>query len=203
MSGFSNGFDEPAGGAFEATYDADAAVLSLTGDGLVPLEPGEFGNIIVAAVQSFTPVGPLPIEVTPELAANFKVPNTGGSSDAGVSTSPLAFATLFETGTFDAARAPRREQSPNPGASMSFDLFGPRVLDTPTQVGPQVVGNGFTVSDLQAAGSPYVLTPGVLLEAGGISTFDGLRVALNPRSVPEPAGLILAGLALRRRRAAA
>ncbi|MEM8875758.1 MAG: hypothetical protein AAGD32_16045 [Planctomycetota bacterium] len=203
--------EELAGGEAASTYDASTGTLTLTGDGFYTHDADVSGTAFGAffATQTFTPTDSFPVEISPVVTADFKVANGGFLSSDTPRTGITYGFFLFETGNFD------------PGNTLEpGDLGDLLVLPYDFETFPSnglLEGNGFAVIDETATGDSFVLASGIsytavlriaaesslsdlpdsvtsttFIEAGGLSGFDGLSVALNARFVPEPAMLGLA-----------
>lgn len=203
------------GGEFAGTSNTvgGQTMFGLTGDMLLPFAFGEDRAAVANGIQTFR-TGLFPTLIAPEVSIDAKIGIAGGQIfDPGTPNLQAAISLIiYETDGFDPS---------NPGL-----LFNP-VYGNSYNFG-SVFNNGFLEVTEQVELDQYVLIPdreytfqwGVVmvafdgnfsmatpvgfLEAGGISSYDGISIALNQMPVPAPATAIVAALGgmtfLRRRR---
>ena len=208
-------FNEAPGGEFTGTTTLTGDSLTgqlgfrVAGDGSLPVPVGASTTVLVTGTVALE-VGPLPVEVSTGVAVNAKIVNSGGTlADPFTNASITSSLGEVRGGSF-------------PDYSTTNILFNSLFSDS-------ITGNGLTIFDGTNGTPTYILAPNVtyalqlqyqlnvdaggltsadpsaavVLEAGGISGFDGLVGVLNYRAVPEPTSLGVAAislLALRRRR---
>jgi rhodanese-related sulfurtransferase len=204
-------FTQAPGGEFAAAYTPGATAgagtftLNLTGDGSFRITPG-VETVQFAAPEGYLQftVGPLPVQITPRYALNFKLVNGGGTSDAPVNLTG-AGGGVYETGTF----------SPSDGTgSLGANILNGNATHTLVGNGLHVFNDAATLpsyilavgvnytfytgisSNVAAAGlTSYSPTSVVTIEAGGISGWAGATLDVAYTTVPEPASLGLLLLA--------
>lgn len=203
------------GGEFVGTSDTvgGQTTFGWTGDMLLPFAIGEHRASETRGTQTFQ-TGLFPTLIAPEVSIDAKIGIAGGQINDPGTPNLHAFInlTIFETD--------------------GFDPFNPGVLSNPVYGSSHVFGsvsnNGFLQVTEQIELDQYVLIPdreytfrcavsmvaidgdfsGAIpvgfLEAGGISDFDGISIALNQMPLPTPGTAVVAALGgltvLRRRR---
>ena len=223
----SGGLRQPIADTFAATGSLDGGIsLNLSGHAIADISPGQPSLLLSGAsvVQQFD-VGPVPVEVNPELFEDYKIVLSGGDLDAG--RIALRYnVRVFESGSLDV--------SDGNFELGDFDFLGTHLSVVEEERNVFRTGNGFTVRSQTIDAAPaFVLTPGQnytmminaifetaaagldpadpaaagIWEMGGhVSNFAGLTARFNARAVPEPAALatlsVTGGLLLRRRRVA-
>jgi hypothetical protein len=201
---------QPAGGEF--TFAPVAGGYALTGDAhfLLPNPPitPQF-SAFVYGYQRVT-VGPLPVQISPTAAANYKLVNGGGpvSSTFPATTVTAAFGVLESVNGNGTLPVFYQSGDQHVLAGNGFTIIDETIDDIPTYV----LGAGLTYElglqytlRFNLTDPPFSPNIVVTLEAGGVSTFPGLTVNLAAVTVPEPTSAIplaaaASGAFLRRRR---
>lgn len=197
-------------------------VLRQAGDVRMELDPDElvtdFRWAQIGGTQRFSTSGVLPVEIDPLMTMDIKLVIAGGPDGVNYpSVQAVAFLDVYLTGTYI-------------NGSSDFTGLGDRVFEMGFGTLPQVIGNGYREYYNQGFTlTPYILLPGEsytavwgfnfygdtgglpsgsppaagFLEAGGLTSYEGLTIDLRARTVPTPGALSLiglAGLAVARRR---
>jgi hypothetical protein len=189
-------------------------VLRQSGDVRMELDPDElvtdFRWVRIGGTQQFSTSGVLPVEIDPLMTMDIKLVVAGGPDGLShPSTSAVASLDVYLTGTYV-------------NGSSDFGGLGEKVFEMGFGTQPQFFGNGYREYSVQGSTTtPYVLLPGesytavwdfdfygdtggmpagspaaaAFLEAGGITSYEGLMIDLRARTVPTPGALSLVGLA--------
>jgi hypothetical protein len=216
-------YSELPGGEFQTSsqFVGGSLVAHMTGDLRLEVDPDELPQntrrVGFDGVRQFQIAGDIPVQVTPEITANYKFVNAGGDANGGWWSFVVPSIIIHETGEY-----------------VNGDPFrvglGAQVFPYAAQ-SPVLDDNGFEVIDDTFVGDGFVLLPGIsytafwgvntvaildgitgndpaaatFLEAGGVTDFDGFEFRLNAIAVPTPGTAAIAGLgfvaASRRRRA--
>ncbi len=205
-------FMQAPGGEFVGTYNDLTDTLNLSGDLNAFIE----GVGDVARAEAFVALEPIdffPVQVTPVVEADFKGVVSGAFQASNLNQQFGWFFGIYERGTFDPTNPSdsdlgeivygRAESFVQVGNGLQFadDLVADPFILAPTQ--EYVLRANVSTSAIlyNAPGNETIVAT---IEAGGLSGFGGLTVALNPTQVPEPTSMLaVAGagmLMLRRRR---